>query len=422
MITEQFLRVISGVIIGIWIARHLGPDNFGTLSYILSISLFFNCIAKFGLEGFLVRELVNAPLSTHSILGTAFWLKATAASAASVCAAIPTFFLNIPPIEKCGIILVSVGSLFQCFDTIEYYFQSRVQAKIASICKIIQLSISAILKIALLALDAGVLAFVIVALLDLVSLGLAHFFAYNKFGDKSFYRHFDRKLALQFTKHAWPLFLTSLVVTLYTRADQILIRYILSESDVGQYAAATRISEALHFIPAIICTSIFPALIECRIQSNKIYLANIEKLYSAMIWMGLTSALLLSTFSDLIISTLYGNSYRQAAELLPILAWANIFVFIGIPFGKHLLVENMTKYTLIRTSIGAVLNISLNCILLPIIGLYGAAAASLIAQGCTNYGIDALNPKMRHQFKLKSTALLYPLFVKFNHLRHTRGS
>ena len=74
VMAEQVFRIISAVFVGIYIARYLGPENFGILSYSLSIAAFVMAISRLGMDAVLVRELVNKPERHSQLLGTAFWL------------------------------------------------------------------------------------------------------------------------------------------------------------------------------------------------------------------------------------------------------------------------------------------------------------------------------------------------------------
>jgi O-antigen/teichoic acid export membrane protein len=75
MMAEQFLRIIAGLFVGIWVARYLGPEQFGLFSYALAFTAIFGGVAKLGLDGIMVRELIKHPEKTDTYLGTAFWLK-----------------------------------------------------------------------------------------------------------------------------------------------------------------------------------------------------------------------------------------------------------------------------------------------------------------------------------------------------------
>ena len=85
LFSERFLRIISGLFVGIWVARYLGPEQFGALSYIISFVSLFAAFSSLGLDVILVRELVKEESRLNALLGTTFYLK--------VAGAITTIFL-----------------------------------------------------------------------------------------------------------------------------------------------------------------------------------------------------------------------------------------------------------------------------------------------------------------------------------------
>ena len=58
---DKGLRLVLGLVIGIWMARALGPVKFGQFNYAFAFVALFSSIASLGLDGVLVRNLVNAP-------------------------------------------------------------------------------------------------------------------------------------------------------------------------------------------------------------------------------------------------------------------------------------------------------------------------------------------------------------------------
>ena len=75
MMGAQLLRMVAGLLVGIWVARYLGPEQFGAFSYVLAFTSIVVSLAKLGLDNILIRELINHPEQYNNYLGTAFWLK-----------------------------------------------------------------------------------------------------------------------------------------------------------------------------------------------------------------------------------------------------------------------------------------------------------------------------------------------------------
>ena len=147
MFAEQMLRMVAGLLVGIWVARHLGPAQFGVFSYVIAFTALFGSLAKLGLDSIVVRDLVREPTLRDSYLGTAFWLKLVGALFMLGTIGIVVKLTSSDAITKLYIFIIASGTIFQSFEVVDFYFQSKVLSKFVSICKLIQLLISSILKL-----------------------------------------------------------------------------------------------------------------------------------------------------------------------------------------------------------------------------------------------------------------------------------
>jgi O-antigen/teichoic acid export membrane protein len=407
MMGEQFLRIIAGLFVGVWVARYLGPKQFGLFSYALAFSTIFGCIAKLGLDGIVVRELVNHPEKHDIYLGTAFCLKILGASIVmGLMAAIVPFTSNDSQ-TNLFIFIITAGLIFQSFEVVEFYFQSQVMAKVVSICKVVQLAMSSAIKIYLVITQAELIYFVLVTAFDSLSLAVSYAIAYRlKKDHPPFYKHFDLSIAKQLLKDSWPLIFSAIVVMIYMRIDQIIIKEMLGEYEVGIYSAAVRLSEAFYFIPMLITASLFPAILNAKKQSDELYKQRLQNLYTLMVWMAIGIALPMTFLSDWLIQLLFGNAYQEAGQVLVVHVWASIFVFLGVASGKWFLAENLPRIKLINTSVGAMVNVVLNLILIPHFGVFGVAYATVISYSIAAYFMDSVWCECRNNFLMLSKAFL----------------
>lgn len=395
---EKILRMVVGLFVGIWVARYLGPEQFGLFSYAQAFVGLFAVVAGLGLDGILVRELVKDPSKQDALLGTAFRLKLVGAFLVIIALAIAVTLSHQDNLTTLLIFIIASATVFQSFNVIDFYFQANVLSKYVVYANIFSLLISSVIKIGLILNEAPLLYFAYVILFDslVLSFGFVYFYQYKKHLLSQWY--FDRKLALSLLKDSWPLILSGLVISIYMKVDQIMIKEMLSAEAVGQYAAAVRISEAWYFIPMVIASSLFPAIINAKKQSEALYYARLQKLYDLMVWMAIAIALPMTFLSDWVVSLLYGEQYNQAGAVLMIHIWAGVFVFLGVASSRWLLVENLQIFSTINTAVGAIVNIVLNYILIESIGIQGAAWATLISYFVAAYLSLALNTKTRKNF------------------------
>ena len=316
---EKVLRMFVGLFVGIWVARYLGPEQFGLFSYAQSFVGLFVAFATLGLDGIIVRELVKDPNKRDALLGTAFRLKLIGALLVLIALAFAVKLSHQDTITTLLIFIVASATVFQSFNIIDFYFQANVLSKYTVYANIISLFISSLIKVWLILNNAPLIAFAAVVLFDsmILMLGYVYFFQrHSKLNIKNL--KFNKSTALNLLKDSWPLILSGFVVSIYMKIDQIMIKEMLNSEAVGQYAAAVRLSEAWYFIPMVIASSLFPAIINAKKHSEKLYYERLQKLYDLMVWIAIAIALPMTFLSDWVVNLLYGEQYNQAGSVLMI--------------------------------------------------------------------------------------------------------
>lgn len=410
LFSEQILRIVAGLFVGIYVARYLGPERFGIFSYVLAFVALFTEAARLGLGGILIRNLANYPEKRDDYLGTAFWLQMIGAILALGVVAIAVQFTNNDPKTNFYIFIISSGIIFQSFEVVDSYFQSKVLSKYVSVCKIVQLVFSSILKLYFVFIKADLSWFVILSAIDQIFLAVALVFAYWRQNIGTFLSHFKLDFVKIMLKDSWPLMISGFATILLLRIDQVMIKEMIGAEAVGQYAAAVKLSDAWFFVPMIITGSLFPAIINAKKTSEKLYYSRFIKLYSLMAWISISIALVMTFFSNWLVLKLYGASYSQAGQVLVILLWSGVFVFLGTVNKRWFLVENLQHLLLFRICLGAASNVFLNILMIPAYGIKGAALATLISYALTYYISNLFNKESRALFVL-ATKGLHPKYI-----------
>jgi O-antigen/teichoic acid export membrane protein len=405
LFAEQILRIIAGLLVGIYVARYLGPEKFGLFSYALAFVALFASIAKLGLDGIIVRDLVNAPGKRDLYLGTAFWLKVIGAMLAGAGIVVAVAIAENDHTTKLYIGIIASGLIFQSFEVVDFYFQSRVLSKYVSICKISQLILSSLLKLYFVAINADLFWFVLVSVIDQASLAAALAYAYSKQKLGAFYIQFDKTIAKELLISAKPLIISGLMVSVYSSIDRVIIKEMLGVREVGLYAAATGLTAALYFVPMLIANSLFPAILNAKQQSEDIYNRRLSLLYKYILSIGLFVCLFVSVFATPIISLLYGQKFAESANVLQIYIWNFLIICFSAIFGKWLLSENL-QHLMPRFALVAIVVNVIGCLaLIPLWSIKGAALAALAAQliplalfGISNKEIQS---QLKCAFKIK---------------------
>ena len=380
LLGEKILRMVVGLFVGIWVIRYLGPERFGIFSYAGSFVGLFSTIATLGLNSIVVRELVKDESKRDLLVGTAFWLKLMGAFVVLIILGIAVNFTSNDTNTNIIMFIIASATIFQSFNVIDMYFQSKVMSKFVVYANIISLLFSSIIKITLILNEAPLIAFVWAALFDSFILACGFVYFYIKNNLSIFKWIFNKNLAFSLLKDSWPLILSGMVITVYMKIDQVMIGNMLGNAEVGQYAAAVRLSEAWYFIPILISSSLSVAIYNAKKNSEELYYERLKKLYRLLMGIAIFVGITVQFLAFDIINILYGHAYQDASNVLIIHIWAGLFVSFGLVNNRWLFAENLQSYTAYNTAFGAISNIILNFYLIPKYGINGAAIATLISQ------------------------------------------
>jgi O-antigen/teichoic acid export membrane protein len=412
LFAEKILRMIVGLFVGIWIARYLGPEQFGLFSYAMSFVGLFTAIAALGLDGIVVRELVKDESKRDKLIGTSFFLKLIGAIFTLIILFIATQFTSNDTLTNALIFIIASSVIFQSFNVVDFYFQAKVLSKFVVFANVIMLFIGSIIKIALILNEAELIYFAYAVLFDNIILALGFIYFYTKQKELSFANwKFDKNTAKSLLKDSWPLILSAIAISIYMKIDQVMIKEMLGSEAVGQYAAAVRISEAWYFIPMAIASSMFPAIINAKKNNNKLYNNRIQKLYGLLVWLSILFAIIIAIISNSLILLLFGHPYIESSSVLVIHIWASVFVVAAVIRGKWFITESLTQYSLYTVLIGMSLNIVLNYFLINIYGLDGAAYSTLLARFLSFYILVIFFVNIRPAANHFHKAFLYPVYL-----------
>lgn len=392
LLVENVLRLICGIMVGVWVTRYLGPEKYGVISYALASVAIFGTIAKVGLDSIIIRNIVNFPNKLSLYLGTAFWLK--------VIGGLTTLSIVWLTTGNMYVLIIAAGLIFQSFEVVDFYFQSQVQSKYVSICKVAQLFISSLLKLYLINIHAGLSLFAMVYLVDQVTLGFFLYFIYKHGKNVEFINRFNLKIAIELILESWPVMAISLAAVLQSRADQILINTQIGSLELGYYAAAVGFIEIFSFLPIIINSSFTPAIMNAKKRSNTEYEHRLQKYYSLMFALFVIVALPIFFFGNQFVVFLYGTDFTRAGFIFSLMAFRIFFTNMGVARSQYILNERLYHYNFIATVIGAATSIVLNYFLVPYYGLVGAILVSYFSYFISTFFVDIFNKKTRYNLGL----------------------
>jgi O-antigen/teichoic acid export membrane protein len=407
--SDNFLRMGVGLFVGVWLARYLGPEQFGLFSYALAFVVLFSPLATLGLDDIVVRNLVRDPACKEETLGTAFILK-LAGGAVSFVAAIGTIFVLRPAdgLSHWLVGIIALGAIFQAFQAVEFWFNSQVQAKYVIFAKNTAFMICAAIKIGLLLAKAPLLAFAWVSTFEIIVGSAGLVLAYRSKGGRLRELKSSLEMAKVLLKDSWPLIFSIISIIVYQRVDQVMLGEMVGSEDVGVYSVAVRLAEVWYFIPASIYWSVLPSIIEAKENDEGLFYDRLQKHYNLTVLIAYAIAVPVTFLSGWLVTTLFGADYSKAGTMLAILIWANLFAYLEVARCSFFTAMNWNKIYFVTLLLGAVINVLLNLFLIPRYGGVGAATASLIAYWFAAHGACFLFRDLRRTGWMLTKALIYP--------------
>jgi O-antigen/teichoic acid export membrane protein len=387
LLADRVLRLSVGVVIEIAIARYLGPDQFGLISYAIALVALFSTLSTLGLDSIVIRDIVRQPEAKNALLGTAFTLK-WIASGFTWLLVVGVVFLLRPgdSLTHWLVGITAAGILFQAFDTIDLWFQSQVQTKYTVFAKTTAFITLSLVKVGLIHVHAPVIAFAWTSFLEAVLGALGLIVTYGLSGAFITTWRSHGALAKRLLQDSYPMILSGLVIMVYMRIDQLMLAEKVGNQAVGIYSAAVKLAEAWYFIPTVIVSSTFPSIVQAKQLSEAMFEQRLQRLYQLMALLAYLVAIPTSIFSNWIVQILFGSAYAESGPILAVLIWAGIFVNLGVARSSFLTTMNWTKVHLLTVSIGCLINVLLNLILIPPYAGMGAAIATCIAYFFATYG------------------------------------
>jgi PST family polysaccharide transporter len=406
LMADRIFRMGVALVVGVWVARYLGPEQFGLLNYALAIVTLFTAIASLGLDNIVVRDLVRRPQEAARTLGTCVALQ-LAGSLAAMVLTVGTVSLLRPDdaVARMAVAVLSLGLLFKSTDAIRFWFESHVQSKYTVRAEATAFALFALIKVGLLVGEAPLMAFVWAMPAETGLAALLMAAAYMRQGQSPRGWSFDKGRARKLLHDSAPLILSVLAVTIYTRIDQVMLGQMAGDQAVGIYSAAVRLSEVWYFVPVAIGASVFPTLIATREQDMERYRHHVQRLFSLMSVLSLAVALPVTLWADEIVTLLYGTGFPGAADILVIHVWAAPFVFHGVAGSRWYLAENLQGLMFYRALAGCALNVALNLLLIPRYGAVGAAWGTVAAQAMSTFVFNALQARTRPLFMMQLRSL-----------------
>ena len=390
----RIVQAILGVVVTMLSARFLGPSGYGIINYAASIVVFVVPLMQLGLNSTLVQEFVKMPEKEGEILGTSMLMSLVSGIFCIVgVIAFSGIANNGEPVTIAVCSLYSIQLVFQSAEIIQCWFQAKLLSKYTSVAVLIAYAVMSAYKIVLLITGSSIYWFAVAQALDYCVIAIILLVIYSKVGTAKL--SFSWKLFKQLFSKSKYYIVSSMMVTIFAQTDRIMLKLMIDEAAVGYYSAAITCAGMTAFVFAAIIDSTRPVIFENALKGTAVFEKSVSTLYCVIIYFALLQSVVIALFAKFIIGILYGADYLPAVSALRIVVWYTTFSYLGSIRNIWILSEGKQKYLWSINLLGAVSNVLLNVVLIPVMGVNGAALASLVTQIFTNVIVGFLLKPIR---------------------------
>ncbi|OGZ33574.1 MAG: hypothetical protein A2Y98_01405 [Candidatus Portnoybacteria bacterium RBG_19FT_COMBO_36_7] len=374
---------ISGTAIALFtlglVTRYLGQDNFGNYSIVMAFLYIFSVLADLGLYSITLREISKEGAAESEIVSQAFSFRFFSGLFIFALAPAVAWFFPYSTETKIGIAMASFG----------FWSLSNTQVLVTVFQKYLKMEKVAIGELAGRIVQMGFVGFFIFKnmgffnIILATSLGsFANFLLIYVFVQK--YTAVKIRWNLSYwrriMKESFPLAISAIFVMIYFKLDTLMLSIMKPAGDVGIYGVAYKILESMIFFPALFVGLLMPLLSKFALSNQAEFKKVSQRGLDIMLIFAVPMALGGIVLSDPIIALIAGAQFGEAAGVLNILIFATAIIFLGSLFSNMIIALEKQKALAKIYAIGAVVNFSINLILIPRFSYWGAASSTLFTE------------------------------------------
>ncbi len=409
LIGKQLVMMLNTLVLGVLIARHLGPEGFGVLNYAVSLVALVAPLTTLGLRNLSLREYKLHSDETDKILGTVTVMRlcGTLLSIAVVFAVAARFPIDHQYIAILCTILAG-AALFRSVDTIQEYFIAEQNPRpfvIYSVCILLSFSL---IKIGLILADQSVNAFILANAGQTAAQALGIVVAYRRHPVAAPGFSVDPTRIRRYVAQAFPLMLGAISAVIYLKIDILFLSYMAGKEVTGIYSVASRLSEAWYMLPSALALAAFPRMLEVRASAPDRYAKRMQDAMDLFAAFGTLVAVTSIFWAAPVVLLLFGPDYGASVVVLQLHVWVGIVVATRALMHKWLLADGLFWGSAIIHMTGAVVNIALNLVLIPFYGAAGAAVATVISYTLAPLLLAPLVPSLRPAAVMQMKAIAWP--------------
>ncbi|KAA8996985.1 flippase [Affinibrenneria salicis] len=379
LMLERISLSLSGIFVSVYVARYLGPAQYGLINYLLSVIAIGVPLVQLGADTVLFNRVARRRRSGARLMLASMRIRRQLFALIAV-PLLAWTLLTQDRTSQIMMALMLVSAWFSVQDVYKIYYDALLKSKLNTLINNLALLLAILLRLALVRAELSLAWFAVPYVLSSMIPWLVRVCLFRRerrtLAPISL-RH-QRRYSRYLLRVGLPLAVSSLSIVIYTRIDQIMLGNVLGEHSVGLYSAAITLSQGWVFVPIALITSMMPGVARARSPAGQE--ARIRLLYLVVLLLSLPVILLLSLCAGPIVILMFGEHYRAAAGILALCSVTSLFSVLGTISYRAIVLFGGYRFIAIKMPLAALVNVLLNVLLIPRYGITGAAVSTLITE------------------------------------------
>lgn len=338
----------------------------------------FSTFCVLGINSVIVKNFIDHPNEEGKTTGSAIGVRMISSICSVVLIMVATLFLDRGKDNTFSSIVAGVGSNSTGFDTLNYWFQAKLESKYAAIASAIGYTVMMGYKISLLVFQKNVVWFAAASSIEYLVVAVCLYYNYRRHGGPSL--SFSWRKVKELLNSSHHFILVSLMVSIYGSTDKLMLKQMMDETEVGFYSTAVTVCGLWCFILAAINDSMYPVILEAFESDIKLLNESAGNYMRLCFYTSAGVSILYTMFAKYIILILYGEAYLPAITPMRIVTWYIAFSYLGDARNVWVISYDCQKYLKYLYIGSAITNVVMNYFLIPLFGASGAAFASVVTQ------------------------------------------
>ncbi|CAI0756829.1 colanic acid exporter [Serratia entomophila] len=411
LMVERISLSLSGIFVSIYVARYLGPGQFGAINYLLATVAVLVPLAQLGADSIIFNRIARRRASGIRLMMASMRIRRRL----FLLAALPLLVWQLlfrDATEVVMLVLMLASAYFSVQDVYKIYYDATLKSKRNTIINNAVLILSILLRLGLVHAELSLAWFAVPYIVSSAIPYLVRRWMFRRENRAQIAA--PRRLIKSYEKYLFsvglPLAVSSLSIVIYTRIDQLMLGNMLGTQAVGWYSAATTLAQGWVFVPMAMITSLMPGIAGSRQPEEQAYRIRLLNLIVLMI--SLPVLLFFVWFAQPVIELLYGAEFQPSAAILAVCTLTAMFGALGTVSYRSMVLFSGYRFIALKMPIVAVINVVLNILLIPRYGLMGAAISTLFSEFMSLFVLNAFFQRGRITRLLISCFYCIPPLIK----------